>query len=69
VLKTSEMFPYDYDANENNNPRKDRYLRPEFVCAYERPLKSDAKKDFNLTLQNKVANQKDEEVINNYSSF
>lgn len=43
VMKTSEIFPYDCDQSEM--PRRDRCLRPEFVCRYERPLKADARKD------------------------
>jgi len=47
VLKTSEIFPFDVDLSEVY-PRKDKYLRPEFVCSYERPLKADARKDLGL---------------------
>ena len=43
VLKTSEIFPYDFEVNDRY-PHTNRVLRPEFVCHYERPLKSDTKK-------------------------
>ena len=43
ILKTSEIFPYDVDLTDII-PHPDRVLRPELVCTYERPLKSDAKK-------------------------
>lgn len=60
VVKTSEIFPYDCDLNEVN-PRKDKYLRPEFICSYERPLKADARKDFPILLKEQKA--KDDEVL------
>lgn len=43
VLRTSEIFPYDCDVQERI-PNTNRVLRPEFVCSYERPLKSDTRK-------------------------
>lgn len=43
ILKTAEIFPYDVDLTDLL-PHPDRVLRPELACAYERPLKSDAKK-------------------------
>jgi hypothetical protein len=49
LLKTTEIFPHDIDVDKDeglsNVMRKDKYLRPEFVCSYERPLKADAGKD------------------------
>ena len=60
MLKTGEMFPYDTDLNELH-PRKDKYLRPEFVCAYERPLKADARKDLGSHVA-KDTKSKDDEV-------
>lgn len=43
------------------NFRKDKYLRPEFVCSYERPLKADASKDLGLHVA-KDTKAKDDEV-------
>ena len=43
ILKTAEIFPYDADQ-QDLLPHPDRVLRPELVCSYERPLKSDARK-------------------------
>ena len=42
LLKTSEIFPVDYSLQD----RKpfDIYLRPEFVCKFEKPLRADAQK-------------------------
>jgi hypothetical protein len=60
VLKTSEIFPFDSELSEVNI-RKDKYLRPEFVCTYERPLKADSKKDM-LINSNKNSKQKDDDV-------
>lgn len=48
VLKTSEIFPYDFEISERI-PNTNRVLRPEFVCAYERPLKSDTRKPSKAT--------------------
>lgn len=59
VLKTSEIFPHDVDLNEVH-PRKDKHLRPEFVCVYERPLKADARKD--LGAHKDSAKSKDDDV-------
>lgn len=59
-MKTSEIFPYDVDLNEVN-PRKDKYLRPEFVCIYERPLKADARKDLGFHVA-KDTKSKDDDV-------
>ena len=59
VLKTGEIFPLDSDLNEVN-PRRDRYLRPEFICSYERPLKSDAKKTLPFPLQVNQKSKDDE---------
>lgn len=64
VLKTSEIFPYDVDLNEVY-PRKDKYLRPEFVCIYERPLKADARKDLGLHIS-KDTKSKDDDVLSLY---
>ena len=43
VLGTSEIFPYDLELAELF-PNRDKVLRPELVCTYERPLKVDTKK-------------------------
>lgn len=43
VLRTADIFPYDWEVNDRV-PNTNRVLRPEFVCQYERPLKSDTKK-------------------------
>ena len=60
LLKTSEIFPYDVDLNEVY-PRKDKYLRPEFVCSYERSLKADSRKELGLHVA-KDTKSKDDEV-------
>ena len=60
-MNTSEIFPHDSDLNELY-PRKDKYLRPEYVCTYERPLKADARKDLGIAKDTK---SKDDEVIIN----
>ena len=57
----SEIFPFDVDMNEVY-PRKDKYLRPEFVSIYERPLKADAKKDLGNQVS-KDTKTKDDEVL------
>ena len=59
VLKTAEIFTYDSDQSEH--PRKDRFLRPEFVCTYERPLKADARKEISVHLA-KDTKSKDDDV-------
>lgn len=59
VLKTADIFPYDSDQSEH--PRKDRYLRPEFVCTYERPLKADARKETSVHVA-KDTKSKDDDV-------
>lgn len=59
VMKTAEIFPYDCDQSEL--PRKDRYLRPEFVVSYERPLKADARKDLGFHVA-KDTKSKDDDV-------
>lgn len=53
VLKTAEIFPYDVDLTDLL-PHPDRVLRPELVCTYERPLKSDAKKMLPLNAMTSV---------------
>ena len=42
VFNTSNIFPLDSDSNETN-PSFDKYLRPEFMYQYEKPLNSDTK--------------------------
>lgn len=59
VLKTAEIFPYDCDQSEH--PRRDRFLRPEFVCSYERPLKADARKEISVHVA-KDTKAKDDDV-------
>jgi hypothetical protein len=44
---------------------KNRHLRPEFVCTYERPLKADARKDLGFHVA-KDTKSKDDDVSNNY---
>jgi hypothetical protein len=66
VLKTSEIFPHDIDLSEVY-PRKDKYLRPEFVCNYERRLKADARKDLGLHVS-KDTKSKDDDVRKHNSS-
>jgi hypothetical protein len=59
VVSTGEIFPYDFDqaggvgagGEQSSHPRRDRYLRPEFVQAYERPLRADARKEALLGYQ------------------
>jgi hypothetical protein len=58
VLKTAEIFPYDCDQSEH--PKKDRFLRPEFVCTYERPLKADARKDISIHVSQDTKSKDDE---------
>ena len=58
-MSTGEIFPYDFDqaggvgagGEQSSHPRRDRYLRPEFVQAYERPLRADARKEALLGYQ------------------
>lgn len=52
------------DKDEGLNLRKDKYLRPEFVCNYERPLKADAGKDTGFIFAAKDTKLKDDEVSN-----
>jgi hypothetical protein len=40
-MNTTEIFPYDTPDNTFN---RDRVLRPELVCMYERQLKADTMK-------------------------
>ncbi len=42
VLKTSEIFPIDYSLQDRKP--YDTYLRPEFVCKFEKALRTDAQK-------------------------
>ena len=44
MLKTTDIFPLDLDINDATI-RRFKYLRPEFMCSYERPLKSDGMKE------------------------
>jgi hypothetical protein len=67
VLKTSEIFPYDAEQIDSKNLKKTLKdtFRPEFLCNFDTPLKSDTLKDFhNLALGHKdqsrfVSRQKD----------
>lgn len=59
MLKTSEIFPYDVEISDVH-PRKDRYLRPEFVCNYERRLKADARKDLGVHVAKDTKNKDDD---------
>lgn len=43
VLGPQDIFPYDWEVNDKI-PNTNKVMRPEFVCQYERPLKSDTKK-------------------------
>jgi len=43
VFNTSSIFPLDYDVNEFNGSQ-DKYLRAEFLCQYDRPIKADSRK-------------------------
>ncbi len=61
MLKTAEVFPYDSDQSEH--PRKDRCLRPEFVCTYERPLKADARKDLGFHVAKDTKSKDDDNDI------
>lgn len=58
VLKTAEIFPYDCDQSEH--PKRDKFLRPEFVCTYERPLKADARKDVSIQVSQDTKSKDDE---------
>ena len=58
VLNTAEVFPFDSDQTEQ--PRKDRYLRPEFVCSYERPLRADARKDLGYNISKDIRSKDDD---------
>lgn len=60
VLKTAEIFPFDSDQSEH--PRKDRFLRPEFVCTYERPLKADARKETAVAKDTKSKDDDNDQV-------
>jgi len=60
VLKTNEIFPLDLDLNDFHQS-KQRYLRPEFVCAHEKPLKADSKKDIGAHISTNFKS-KDEDV-------
>ena len=66
VLKTSEIFPYDVevDKDEQANQKKTKYLRPEFICSYERPLGADTFKKTETFAQQERKNN-DEEVCSN----
>lgn len=44
VIQSADIFPYDWEVNDRV-PNTNKVLRPEFVCQYERPLKSDTKKN------------------------
>jgi hypothetical protein len=64
LLKTTEIFPHDLDVDKdeglNHVLRKDKYLRPEFVCSYERPLKADAGKDLGFLMAKDTKSKVDE---------
>jgi len=42
ILKTSEIFPVDYSLQDRKP--YDLYLRPEFVCTFEKALRTDVQK-------------------------
>ena len=46
ILRASEIFPYDIDPRDSNmdDYHRDRVLRPELVCANEKSLRADTKK-------------------------
>jgi len=67
VLKTAEVFPFDSDQSEY--PRRDRHLRPEFICSYERPLKADARKDLGYHVAKDTKSKDDEVRINEVFDF
>jgi hypothetical protein len=77
VLKTSEIFPYDAEQTDSKNVRKTLKdtFRPEFLCNFDSPLKSDTLKDYqNLALGHKdtsrfLSKQKDIQEISEASKF
>lgn len=60
-MNTAEIFPLDLDFDETNSKK---YLRPEFFCSYERPLKSDVRKNTPYTLINGPNKNKEEHERN-----
>ena len=61
VLSTGEIFPYDFDKagdgsrssgyKKSSHPMRYRYLRPDFMLAYELPLRADSSKESLLGYQ------------------
>ena len=62
MLKTTEIFPLDIDVDkeEQVGGKKDKFLRPEFLCSYERPLKADAGKDLGILVSKDTKYKPDE---------
>lgn len=66
VLNTKYMFPLDSDINETDIDFT-KYLRPEFLCQYEKPLKADTKKPAPNNVENKFKEDQDILEINEAS--
>ncbi|CAI2362249.1 unnamed protein product [Moneuplotes crassus] len=66
VFNTSYMFPLDFSLNQANGIQE-RYIRPEFLCQYERPLKADTRKLPPKGVENRVKEDQDMLEINEAS--
>jgi len=66
VLNTKYMYPIDSDLNEVTRTQE-RYLRPEFLCQYDRALKADTKKQPPQGVENRYKEDQDILEVNEAS--
>lgn len=58
VLKTSEIFPLDFDINDRGT-LKNNFIWPEFLIDYDKPLKADTKKQIVMGVESQSKEESD----------